>query len=195
MKEWKLHHYSVISERSNIAYNIGQIPKEAKVIKTFKNTNSGILSSITDLQLLKNKRNKYLLEFLYKYKKYFEKKEISILTGVINLEHYTKIGSFVSDFKKKLKRKNIDVYGYVWVRDFGNEMFKIHAHILIATARINETTFSNLFSKKTHSKYNFQFAKSIGKLTNYLKKKELYGVNKMRAYSKSRKFLTPKKII
>jgi len=189
---FKFYRVTPFSEGSRLAFNSGQIPKIAKFQKFFFNPDTGEYFKTTDLAINKNSRKKVFQKFYNTYFPFYNRKVVSILTGVVSLNDYPKIGNFISDFKKKLKRKKIEIYGYIWCRDFEEEQFREHVHIYFATSRITPEMMKELFFKKKHTLYNFTFpTKSFNAAIIYLIKKELFGASKMRTYSKSRKFIVP----
>ncbi len=193
MREYKFIWAEPISETSTKAINSGQIPRIATIIKTFASNETGALFSTTDLDIKKCKRKHVFNQFFDTYISLYLKKNVTILTGVFNLNKYPNIGSFISDFKKKLKRKNIEIYGYIWCRDFEEKKWREHVHVYIATSIITPKEMKDLFSKKKHTDYNFCFPKKTLKAAiEYLKNKELYAPRRMRTFSKSQNFLKPK---
>jgi hypothetical protein len=173
---------------------MGQAPLTAKYKKTFLNTETGQICEITDLESKIYKRNNCLKLFFNVYTKYFVKKSLTILTAVVNDDEYPSITKFVNTVTRKLKRKGIDRLGYVWVRDVGKKKFHKHYHIIIATTKIDDGLFKELFSKKKHNHYEVQFLKTPKGMAKYIKVKDLYGANKQRTYGKSRKFPIKKEI-
>lgn len=160
--------------------------------KVFYNDETDEYYKTTDLQQKKNKRKKIFNDFKYTYKNLHKEKNISILSGESNINNYKSVGDFLRFICKKLRRKNIEIYGYVWVRDVGEIKFEPHIHFYIAISRIDGKVFKDLFKNKKHSKYEIQYLRSINGMNRYLLSKELYGGNRKRSYGKSRKFLLPK---
>lgn len=188
MNHWTLMNIRYLSEGSKKSDNIGQTPLTAKYKKTFLNIETGQICEVTDLESKIYKRNNYLKLFFSVYTKYFVKKSLSILTAVVNQDEYQSITKFVNTITRKLKRKGVDRLGYVWVRDVGDEIFHKHYHIIIATTRINEVLFNELFCKKKHNHYEVEFLKTPKGKATYITDKDLYGANKQRSYGKSRRF-------
>jgi len=194
MNHWNLFNIRYLSEGSKKSDNMGQAPLTAKYKKTFLNTETGQICEITDLESKIYKRNNCLKLFFNVYTKYFVKKSLTILTAVVNDDEYPSITKFVNTVTRKLKRKGIDRLGYVWVRDVGKKKFHKHYHIIIATTKIDDGLFKELFSKKKHNHYEVQFLKTPKGMAKYIKVKDLYGANKQRTYGKSRKFPIKKEI-
>ena len=191
---WSLIYTKYISEGSYSSDNVGHIPMRAKYKRTFLNQMTGEISEVTDLQSKKYKRDKHLRLFYNVYSKYHGSNSLSILSIVVNEDEYSTITKFINTITRKLKRKGVDRLGYVWIRDVGEEVFRKHYHLLMATSRIEGSLFRELFSKKNHNQYRVQFLKYRKGMKNYLSKKDLFGDSKHRAYGKSRFFPITKKI-
>ena len=197
MNEYILLYTKYLSEGSKKSDNIGQTPIIAKYEKTFVNTVTGEVRSVTDLQSKIYKRDNCLKLFFSVYTKWFIKKSHSVICAVVNQDEYGSISKFVNTITRKLQRKGIDRLGYVWVRDVGKEKFHKHFHIIIATTRIDSFLFNELFSEKKHNRYEVQFLRTPKGMAKYITDKDLYGENKQRTYGKSRQFpikrvITPK---
>ena len=187
MNNWEFYNVNYLGT-SIINDNTGQIPHQAKYRIIYVNTDTGELSSITDLESKKYKRNKCLELFHNVYNKHFKAKKISIFSVVVNEEEYGSISKFINTITRKLKRKGIERFGYVWVRDIGEIKFQKHFHIIIATSKVEKKLFNTLFNKKQHNAYNIEFMNSSKGIINYIKEKELYGKKRQRTFGKSRFF-------
>jgi len=188
MNEWKLLNIRYTSETSLISDNSGQVPRHARYLITYINTVTGELSYSSDLVQKTNKRNKFISNFQQVYTLPFNNKTISIFSAVVSQSHYETPSKFVNTFTRKFVRKNIDILGYVWVRDIGDIQFDLHYHFLIATERVNADLFKVLFSTKEKNGYDVQFLKTKTGMARYIKKKKLYGAKRQRSHGKSRKF-------
>lgn len=188
MKQYKLWRFEVLSGASIESDKSGQIPQKAKYRKHFVNLETAEVSSITDLDSRKFKRNKHLTNFTNAYKTLFKNQDISILTFAVNQSTYNSVSKFLNMLGKKLRRKQVEKLGYVWVRDVGDIRFDRHFHVLIATSRITAEMFKGLFSKKRHSFYDVEFLENPKGMRDYLKKKDLYGIKRQRSYGKSKEF-------
>jgi hypothetical protein len=188
MKPYFLYKYVNLLGESNNSDNYGQIPQVAKSLKYFVNRFTGELFLITDLQQRKNKRNQHLDNFIKTYSNNCRDNVVSILGIVVNVCDYPSISKFLDSIKKKLKRKNIQALGYVWVRDSGDRRAIPHFHLMLATTAITSVEFEELFKKKSHSKYEVQLSHNPKGLKAYIKVKELYGAKRQRAFGKSREF-------
>ena len=188
MNHWNLIYIHYLSEGSMKSDNIGHTPLTAKYKKTFLNTETGQICEVTDLESKIYKRDNYVKLFFNVYTKYFVNKTHSVICAVVNQEEYATITKFVNTITRKLQRKGIDRLGYVWVRDVGDEIFHKHYHIIIATTRINEVLFNELFCRKKHNHYDVEFLKTPKGMAKYITDKDLYGANKQRTYGKSWKF-------
>jgi hypothetical protein len=188
MKQYKLWRFEVLSGASIESDKSGQIPQKAKYRKHFVNLETAEVSSITDLDSRKFKRNKHIINFTNAYKTLFKNQDVSILTFAVNESKYNSVSKFLNMLEKKLSRKQVDKLGYVWVRDVGDIKFDRHFHVLIATSRITAKVFQELFSKKKHSHFDVEFIRNPNGLKAYLTRKELYGIKRQRSYGKSKEF-------
>lgn len=188
MKKWIFAGCTPILGGLQHSTKSGQIPRRAKYIKKFASTITGEISQCTDLEQTKNKRRKKFVEFHEKYKEPVKQNLVTIFSGVVKTDEYPDFSKFISNFKKKFKREEIAILGYVWTRDVGDKKFERHVHFLIATSKISGDTFRSLFSKKKHSKYEIQIAKKVSGMVAYLKKKEVFSDNRQRAWGASRYF-------
>ena len=180
--------FEPLSGRSVISDNSGQIPKVAKYKKIFANTDSGEIREITDLDSKKYRRNVYFNLFNTSYWQPYLKKEISILAIVVNQSAYSTITKFINTISRKFKRKGINILGYIWARDIGEVKFEKHFHLIMAVSRVEKKLFKELFFKKKDSDYEVQFVNKTKGIISYVKRKELYGLEKERSYGRSRKF-------
>lgn len=188
MKNYKLWKFDVLSGASIESDNSGQNPQQAKYRKHFINLDTAVVSSITDLDSKKYKRNKNIANFTTIYRAQFKKQIVSVLSFVVNESKYPTVSQFINMLGKKLSRKAVEKLGYVWVRDVGEINFERHFHILIATTRITAKMFQELFSKKNHSYFDVEFMRNPNGLKAYMTRKELFGVKKQRSYGKSKEF-------
>ena len=188
MKQYKLWRFEVLSGASIESDKSGQIPQKAKYRKHFVNLETAEVSSITDLDSRKFKRNKHLTNFTNAYKILFKNQDVSILTFAVNESKYNSVSKFLNMLGKKMSRKQVEKLGYVWVRDVGDIKFDRHFHVLIATSRITAKVFQELFSKKKHSHFDVEFMRNPNGLKAYLTRKELYGFKRQRSYGKSKEF-------
>lgn len=191
MSEWRLSHFRSVSGRSMASPNIGQSEVQVKYVKTFLNMKTGEVFIKTDLQEKLKKRDNVFKQFFDIYKTFYRKHQVSIIAGVFKTEKYPSVTNFISHFKKKIKRKGIEIFGHAWVRDLGEKKKEPHVHFLIATDRINAELWKELFQKKKHNDYDVEFLRNPKGLKKYLKDKKLFGGLKMRSYGCSRKFKTP----
>lgn len=194
MKDWNFKRSVRVSEESIYSNNLGQAILKPKYIKSFVNISTGQYVEISDVDSKKYKRNRLLNLFNQRYLKSYKLKRISILSAVVLENKYESISKFLNSFSKKLHRKGVSILGYVWTRDVGEVKFENHFHILLATSRINEELFQELFQSKKHSNYEIEFVKNPQGIKKYLTIKELYWSHRKRSFGKSRKFLEPKQL-
>lgn len=160
MKQYSFLKYESLLGRSVNSNNTGQIPLEPKILKTFINNFTHTLCQISDLDIRKNRRNQYLDIFISTYEKSYFDNSISILGIIVNISDYPTVTKFLEMLKKKLKRKNIETLGYVWLRDSGEKRAEPHFHVILACERISSDTFKKLFSKKKKSNYEIQLSRA-----------------------------------
>ncbi len=188
MSNYKLWKFDVLSGGSIESDNSGQIPHQAKYRKHFVNLDTAEVSSVTDLDSRKFKRNRHIVNFTKTYSAQFKKQDVSILSCVVNESRYSTVSKFINMIGKKLSRKKIEKLGYVWVRDVGEIIFERHFHVIIAVSRITQKSFDELFSAKRHSLFEVEFLRNPNGIKAYLTKKELFGIKKQRSYGKSKEF-------
>ncbi len=188
MKQYKLWRFEVLSGASIESDKSGQIPQQAKYRKYYVNLETAEISQITDLESRKFKRNKHITNFVNEYIKEFKKQNVSVLSFVVKESKYSSVSQFINMIGKKLKRKQVEKLGYVWVRDVGEIVFEKHFHVVIATSRITSEMFHTLFSKKRHSYYDVEFLRNPKGMRAYLTRKDLYGIKRQRPFGKSKEF-------
>lgn len=187
MSDYRLFKLEYLEGSENNSNNLGQTARKAKSLKTFLNTTTGVLHSITDLELLKSKRNNMINSFVATYDRLYTNEEISIFSFVVNENDYSTVSKFLNTISGKLRRKNIIKLGYFWVRDVGDIEFQPHFHIVMATSRISKDDFEKLFLKKPQ-KFKVEFQKTKSGLKKYLMDKELFGKKGQRTFGRSKEF-------
>lgn len=188
---YQLLYHERISGRSNNSDKFGITPRKATYKKHLVNTATGEYFCDTDLESKKRKRNKMLKKFKDTYAYSFKKQQISILSFVIDEKDYETPSKFLNNLNKRLKKLNIQRYGYVWVRDVGEKRAVPHYHILVATSRISPADFKKLCSTRG-AKFEVQFAETKTGLTAYLMEKEIFGKENQKTFGKSEIYLKPK---
>ncbi len=188
MKQYTFLKYESLLGKSYNSNNTGQTPLEPMYIKTFINNYTNTVCHISDLDIRKNKRNQYLDTFISTYEKSYYEQSISILGIIINVSVYPSITKFLEMLKKKLKRKDIETLGYVWLRDAGDEVAEPHFHIILTSTRISKEQFKELFEVKKNSNYEVQLSYFPNGLKSYFKKKGIFGKKQQRSFGKSRIF-------
>jgi hypothetical protein len=192
MKQYSFLKYESLLGKSLNSNNTGQTPLEPMYIKTFINNYNNTVCQISDLDIRKNKRNHYLDTFISTYEKSYYEQSISILGIIVNVSDYPTITKFLEMLKKKLKRKDIETLGYVWLRDAGDKVAEPHFHLILTSERISSEQFNELFSKKKKSNYEVELSFFPNGLKTYFKKKGIFGKKKQRSFGKSRIFKTIK---
>lgn len=189
INEWRFGGFIPISDKSIESDKSGLLPLQPKCLKRYINQITGEISYSTDLSGRQAKKNTIVWAFKKFYLTKFKRKDVSLL-GIV-VDDCGTISNFIHFLKKKLKRKQINVLGYVWVRDVGEKEWKKHFHLLVAIERIDGKTFKNLFQSKKTNKYDLQFIRNIKGLSEYCSRKDLYGVKGQRTYGKSKEFKIP----
>lgn len=191
-----MNHYALIKYKkltpSLIAYNSGQTPQEPTFIKEFINLYTGDVFSINSIDEKKKRRQDKLFQFSSIYLSLWETKRISIFSMVASEKHYTSASKFINMIKRKFKRKSVDVFGYIWIRDVGDIKFKQHFHILIATTTVNSSLYEVLFSNIDDNRYSVEQLKTKYGMIKYLNKKEIFAKKNYRNHQASRAFKKPK---
>jgi hypothetical protein len=105
----------------------------------------------------------------------------------------SKITDFISNVKRFLKRRKIDVLGYIWQRDVGDFKFEKHYHLLIATSIINPEVIMQieLWGNMCPDKSRIQVLRTKSGMCKYLKKKEIYAARYQKGFTKSQFFKSP----
>ena len=188
MKQYSFLKYESLLGKSLNSNNTGQTPLEPMYIKTFINNYTNTVCQISDLDIRKNKRNHYLDTFISTYEKSYYEQSISILGIIVNVSDYPSIKKFLEMLKKKLKRKDIETLGYVWLRDVGDKVAEPHFHIMLASTRISKEQFAEICAKKKKSNYEVQLCYFPNGLKSYFKKKGIFGKKQQRSFGKSRIF-------
>lgn len=188
---FKLLKFKVLSGWSKNSNKSGLLPQKARIEKQFVHIRTGELIINSDLNIRKYKRNKTVDSFGDSYESAYRRKEVSILSFVVNADIYNSASKFIEMLVKKLKRYNIPKLGHIWVRDVGEIKFEKHFHILVSIPRIESDIFNKLFHCGVEKKYKVEFMKTKRGLRNYLKKKELFGIKGQRTYGRSRLFKKP----
>lgn len=191
MKDWQFCGFRSIAEASNVTDNSGYIPHIATKNLYFKDAASGKVWKTTDLDYKKKKRAAWLENFRMAYLKPFSKKQVSIMLIVVHEDQYGNLSNFISDFKKKLARRQIACLGYVWARDVGSIHFERHVHLVMAIDRIAGDEFRDMMKRKKSKGYNIELCNNVKGFRSYLRKKEIYGANKQRSFGKSNYFKQP----
>ena len=174
-----------ISKLSSHPLDINQI-RRPQLEKTFKLTTNGQKFIVTDVQIMKYKRNLLLHNFNDKFK--------STDYTWLEIGFDFSINERVSDVLLKLKRNlikiEVPVKGYVWLVDKGDQYHNMHFHLLVATPRLDmsgKALPACLKLKFKNKKIHSSFVSNKPKMIDYLLKKEIYYIGKRkRVYGKNR---------
>lgn len=166
-----------------------QIPRSAKYLRVFEDGETGDVFATTDLAAQINKRNKALRKFSQKYKdeQIGKNGHLTLYSVIANIEDYPNINQLMRPLKTRLKRHNIPIKGYIWLRDRGNYEFVPHYHLLIVINRNDINRFDKICSKY---RIKTQPQKTCGMANNYLKEKKVFAKHRQRIYGASKSFET-----
>jgi len=188
MKQYILHRVQPLLGSSEYINKSGQIPRQASQLLSFLNTETGELFTVTDLTIKVSKRNHVFDEFRRVYENLHRQQRVSVLGFVVSSE--VAPSYFIAMLKKKLNRKGINCWGYIWSRDIGDIRFKQHTHCIIVSDFLSVEKFSDLFYKKRDN-YSVILIDSLAGQKGYLASKNIYADYKQRAWSKSKHFKIP----
>jgi hypothetical protein len=165
------------------------IPRSAKYLKFYEHTLTGEVSIISDLAQQIENRNKKLRLFSQKYNRnrIGEKGHLTLYSIIANIADFPTMDKLMRPLKTRLKRHNIQIKGYIWLRDRGENEFVPHYHLLIVIKRENTSEFEKICSKY---KIKIQPQKTSGMANNYLKKKEVFAKHGQRIFGASKTFET-----
>lgn len=189
----KLKRFKYLLEGSVNSNNSGYSPLLAKYEKCYLETSTGDETITTDLEERKHRRAQNLFLFNETYiPLYFETATVSILTGVIDCKQYPYASTFINNFKRRLKRRNIDMLGYLWQRDVGDTLYK-HFHVLIATSRMRVEILAEVITwgQSDKGKFSIEALQTRGGMKKYLERKELYAAPNEKSWARSLKFSIP----
>jgi hypothetical protein len=186
------NHYKY-NDGNKYGKNFNELTKRIKRVFFFNDSRTNQTKINTDLWITIKRRRNYLVDFAKTYYALYEQQKLTILSFVVYEDNYDTASKFLDTINKKFKRKNINKYGGIWVRDVGVINDKVHFHILLAIDYIDRNKFKLLFGKNiSEEKYSVQFLrKSKYGMVNYLSKKNIFGRNKERGYSKSNEYKLP----
>ena len=189
---WKFYNMTPLFEKGSMIIDIrGEVAQEAKRRLHFFEEETGLISSVTDLKLKKQKRNRKILQFKQSYQRLFEMNQISIVLVAVCIDKYTTPKQYMDILKDQLKASGLVLYGYYYQRDIGDIEFKRHFHFMVAISRIANYNVIK-FLRKCHSSSNkVTLSFSIEGFSNYLMKKEIYCPYKCKSWGCSRKFMKP----
>lgn len=172
--------------------NISTIQLELNTIRTplyeksFKSYTNGQVFKVTDVQIMKYRRNKMIEKFnsMYRSVKY------TWLEIGFDFSVNTRVSDILLKLKRNLTKIGVPIEGYVWLVDKGNLYGNMHFHLLVAIPRLDlkgkalpdclKLKFKN---KKIHS----SFVTNKPKMIDYLLNKEIYFIGKRkRVYGKSK---------
>ena len=190
----KLKKLKYLLEGSDYSNNSGYTPNIPKYEKTYIEDATSEIIITTDLAERIYNRNCNLRRFFNKYRSLtFITKTVTVLGAIIDQIHYPTIDNFIKNLKRMLERKEIQVLGYVWQRDVGDNRFEKHYHLLIATTRMDLkiSTQIELYGNINPDRFRIELMKTKGGMQKYLRKKEIFSARYQKGFSKSQCFKSP----
>lgn len=154
--------------------------------KSFKSYTNGQVFKVTDVQIMRYKRNKIIEKFnsMYRSVKY------TWLEIGFDFSVNTKVSDILLKLKRNLFKMGIPIEGYVWLVDKGNLYGNMHFHLLVAIPRLDlkgKTLPNCLKLKFKNKKVHSSFVTNKPKMIDYLLNKEIYFIGKRkRVYGKSK---------
>lgn len=190
----KLKKLKYLLEGSDNSNNSGYTPNIPKYEKTYIEDATSEIIITTDLAERIYNRNCNLNRFFNKYRSLtFKTKTVTVLCAIIDQVHCPKIDNYIKNLKRMLERKEIQVLGYVWQRDVGDNRFEKHYHLLIATTRMDLkiSTQIELYGSINPDRFRIELMKTKGGMQKYLRKKEIFSARYQKGFSKSQCFKSP----
>jgi hypothetical protein len=152
------------------------------------------------------KFNRRCDDFVSSFSNLLEEKKILCVRLDLTLpKHNTKtnIVSFMDIIKKKLRRDNIELCGYIWKYEIGEEKYLFHYHVMLAISRpdnpsnviFNANTLKEIWGFRAYSRYIYR---DLADEINYMRKNNKLFItsktkrNVYKLYSSSSKFTPPK---
>ncbi len=189
---WKFYSMTPLFDKGSMIIDIrGELAQEAKRRLNFVEDETGLISSVTDLKLKKQKRNRKILQFKQTYQRLAEIKKVSIILVAVSIEKYTTAKQYMDILKDQLKSNGLELYGYYYQRDIGEKVFKRHFHFMVATSRIANDNVGNLLKKCSSKNNKATLSINIEGFSKYLMNKEIYCPYKHKSWGCSRYFNKP----
>jgi hypothetical protein len=125
------------------------------------------------------------------YKRLAEKQDVSIILVAAYIDKYKTAKQYMDILKDQLKSSGLELYGYYYQRDIGENEFKRHFHFMVAISRIADDNVVKFVRKCNSSSNKVTLNFSIEGFSNYLMQKEIYSPYKSKSWGCSRKFIKP----
>jgi hypothetical protein len=174
------------------------LQRAPKYKKTYLHLLTGDKFTKTDVDTIKYRRQCAYKEFAQTYyDAAFNHNPSIFIYGIIaNISEYPSVSNLLRSLTTLMQRNNMEIKGYIWQRDVGENKHEPHYHILAAIHIDSAEIFERLLRKKmkNDNKVNadniFTFEKQItmGMANNYLPKKDVYAGYRERAFGRSKKF-------
>ncbi len=147
------------------------VARQPKYFTIFRNILTGKKFISTDVARTIRMRNRKVDEFSETYARLYENKQISIVAAVFDYDKYKSMTKIRKTLTSILKKNNLVLYGFIWCRDIGKEVFKNHIHYLFACSKMEKKTLIDIFKAIDAEG---QFLRSEKGMFNYIKKKFIY---------------------
>jgi hypothetical protein len=146
--------------------------KEVTHSSVFQSETSGGFFEITDVESQRYKRNKLITYFFERFK---DKNKYQLFEFGLPYDISQSISPITQKLKRRCESNGIDLYGYIWIYDVGEENFGQHYHLVLATNRIKEKKYPNAL-KMDFKKKNIHgaFVRNSKRLERYLKSKPIF---------------------
>lgn len=159
--------------------------------KSFRSYTNGQVFKVTDVQIMKYKRNKMIEKFNFLYRGV----NYTWLEIGFDFSVNTKVSDILLKLKRNLIKIGVVIEGYIWLVDKGNLYGNMHFHLVVAIPRLDlrgKTLPDCLKLKFKNKKIHSSFVTNKPKMIDYLLNKEIYFIGKRkRVYGKSKSIEIP----
>ncbi|PKG42780.1 hypothetical protein [Psychroflexus sp. MES1-P1E] len=155
----------------NSIKNIGGL-KEVFYSSVFQSETNGCFYEVTDVQKQRFKRNKLISHF---FEKFNDKNSYQLFEFGLPYDISQSISPITQKLKRRCESNGIELFGYIWVYDVGEENFGQHYHLVLATNPIIEQKYPDAL-KMDFKKKNIHgaFIRNAKRLERYLKVKPVF---------------------
>ncbi|MBZ9779844.1 hypothetical protein LB452_13025 [Psychroflexus sp. CAK8W] len=146
--------------------------KEVSSISVFQNESNGVFYEISDVQKQRFKRNKLISHF---FEKFSDKNKFQLFEFGLPYDISQSISPITQKLKRRCETNGIQLHGYIWVYDVGEENFGQHYHLVLATSPFIDKKYPDAL-KMSFKKKNIHgaFVRNAKHLERYLKGKQIF---------------------